>query len=147
MQADLASCVQKGCNVTEQAGIYIYHSATSTYSSPRSSLLTHASVLVALTVAQQDICLGIPQPSRSSEIIQCVIAISTVTFPIIALRCLSRYLVAGRIWWDDWLIVVCAVRRPNNESDRVINALLCLDLLGAYDGVPRIKYDSTLLAF
>ncbi|KUJ18509.1 uncharacterized protein LY89DRAFT_498174 [Mollisia scopiformis] len=83
MQADLAICVQSNCNATEQ--------------------------ILAATVAQDDICEGIPTPSRSRAIIQCVIVISAITFPIIALRCLSRYLISRHLWWDDWMILLCAV--------------------------------------
>ncbi|CZR50131.1 uncharacterized protein PAC_00003 [Phialocephala subalpina] len=102
MQRNLAICIMGGCNVTEQA--------------------------LATTVAQDDICEGIPTPSRSWEIIQCVAVISAITFPIIALRFLSRYLISKRLWWDDWMIVLCAVgtssREKNAQSDFVPQVLL-----------------------
>lgn len=83
MQRNLAICVIGSCNTTEQA--------------------------LATTVAQDDICEGIPTPSRSGEIIQCMAIISAFTFPIIALRFLSRYLIAKRLCWDDWMIALCAI--------------------------------------
>lgn len=65
----------------------------------------------ATIILQTDICYGIPQPSRSAEIIRDVIIISSITFPIIALRFVSRSLVSNKLWLDDWAVIAATVRR------------------------------------
>ncbi|KFZ02212.1 hypothetical protein V500_00365 [Pseudogymnoascus sp. VKM F-4518 (FW-2643)] len=63
----------------------------------------------ATIILQTEICNGIPHPSRSAEIIRDVIIIASITFPIIALRFISRSLVSNRLWLDDWAVVVAAI--------------------------------------
>lgn len=71
---------------------------------------------------QNGICNGIPQTSRSAEIIRDVIIIASITFPIIGLRFFSRSLVSNRLWLDDWAIVVATVRHLELRSvDTYIN--------------------------
>ena len=80
---------------------------------PESQILK---IIVSASVSQNLICEGIPQPSRSKEIIRVVIISTAITFPVIFLRMTSRYIVAG-IWWDDWVVVVAAVSSdPRTES-------------------------------
>lgn len=64
--------------------------------------------LATLAVSQNLICEGVPEPSRSMEIIRKVSIISAVAFLIVILRLFSRYLIR-RIWWDDWAIIGAAV--------------------------------------
>ncbi|KIN06776.1 hypothetical protein OIDMADRAFT_65100, partial [Oidiodendron maius Zn] len=78
LQAQISGCVLTACNQTEQ--------------------------FIATTITQATLCKGVPQPSRSAEIIRVVIVISAVTFPIFILRLFSRYIVSG-FWWDDWAII------------------------------------------
>ena len=65
-------------------------------------------IIVSASVTHNLICKGIPQPSRSEEILWVVITITAITFPVIFLRMVSRYMVA-QLWWDDWVVVVTAV--------------------------------------
>ncbi|KAH9219973.1 hypothetical protein DL95DRAFT_290708, partial [Leptodontidium sp. 2 PMI_412] len=84
LQNELAVCVLRSCNFTDQ--------------------------VVSTTISQNEICKGVSQPSRSAEIIRDCIIISAFTFPVILLRFLSRTIVAHRIWWDDWSVGVAAAR-------------------------------------
>ncbi|KAH6714727.1 hypothetical protein BKA61DRAFT_517961 [Leptodontidium sp. MPI-SDFR-AT-0119] len=83
LQEELATCVLGSCNFTDQ--------------------------VVSTTIAQNEICEGVSQPSRSTEIIRDVIIIASVTFLVVLLRFLSRSIVTHRIWWDDWMIGIAAV--------------------------------------
>lgn len=79
---------------------------------PQAKLDTRAATL---TITQNDICIGVPQPSRSAEIIRDIIIIAAVTFPIIILRFISRSLVSSRLWWDDWAIALAAVSGSSEQ--------------------------------
>jgi hypothetical protein len=59
---------------------------------------------VASTLLQDDLCKGVPYPSRSAEIVRVTIIVTVVAYFIFALRCVSRYMVARTIWWDDWAL-------------------------------------------
>ncbi|KFX97086.1 hypothetical protein V490_02961 [Pseudogymnoascus sp. VKM F-3557] len=83
LQLELSVCVVETCEVEDQA--------------------------VATIVLQNEICNGISQPSRAAEIIRDVIIMASVTFPIIALRFVSRSLVSNKLWLDDWAIVAAAI--------------------------------------
>lgn len=72
---------------------------------PRSQILK---MIASARVSQNLTCNGVPQPSRSKEIIRVAIVSTAITFPIIFIRMTSRYMVAG-FWWDDWVIVVTTV--------------------------------------
>jgi hypothetical protein len=72
----------------------------------RASTLTS---IVSSTVLQNEICKGVPVPSRSAEIIRDVIIICAFTYVIVALRFYSRALVTTKLWWDDWAIALAAV--------------------------------------
>ncbi|KFY99223.1 hypothetical protein V498_00906 [Pseudogymnoascus sp. VKM F-4517 (FW-2822)] len=60
-----------------------------------------------LSMLQNFLCKGAPQPSRSAEVIRIVTIMSAIAFPMVFLRLCSRYIVS-RIWWDDWVIIVAA---------------------------------------
>jgi hypothetical protein len=61
---------------------------------------------------QAIICKGVPQPSRSNEIIHTIVILSVFTFPILCLRCFSRWSITRQLWWDDWMAVLAGVRPP-----------------------------------
>ena len=64
---------------------------------------------VAATILQNELCAGVPQPSRSSDIVRVTIIVTVLTYVTFALRCISRYMVARRIWWDDWALISAVV--------------------------------------
>lgn len=64
---------------------------------------------VASEILRDELCLEVPQPSRSAEIVRTEIILTAITFPIIALRLISRVWVARKVWWDDWMVVAAAV--------------------------------------
>ncbi|KAH6662166.1 hypothetical protein B0J14DRAFT_611015 [Halenospora varia] len=82
LQRRLSTCVLQSCNLTEQI---------------RSS-----------TILQEQVCEGTPQASRGAEIIIITTVLTVITFPVVVLRCASRYLVARKFWWDDWIIIFAA---------------------------------------
>ena len=63
---------------------------------------------MSASVSQSIICKGVPQPSRSTEIIRAIIILSAFAFPVILLRIFARRMVA-EIWWDDWVIIGAGV--------------------------------------
>ncbi|KFY10024.1 hypothetical protein V492_05243 [Pseudogymnoascus sp. VKM F-4246] len=83
LQTKLSMCVVESCKREDQAA--------------------------ATLIMQNKICVGIPQTSRSEEIIRDVIIISAVTFPIIALRFFSRSLVSKKLWLDDWAVLAATI--------------------------------------
>lgn len=120
LQLQVSVCVVETCKVEDQAGIYSQHFTSSLFLDYGLTLIYTAATLIL----QNGICYDIPQPSRSAEIIRDVIIISAITFPIIALRFVSRSLVSNRLWLDDWAVVVAAVRSPEIQStDTFINDL------------------------
>ncbi|KAH8756854.1 hypothetical protein BGZ57DRAFT_772220, partial [Hyaloscypha finlandica] len=85
LQANVSICVLTECNYREQ---------------------------VVASNLQAIICEGVPQPSRSNEIIHTIIVLSAFTFPILCLRCFSRWSITRQLWWDDWMAVLAGVRSP-----------------------------------
>jgi hypothetical protein len=71
---------------------------------------TRLSSAVVITVFQDDICVGVPQPSRSEEVIRDITIIAAVTFPVVFLRFLSRSMVSSSMWWDDFVVGLATVR-------------------------------------
>jgi hypothetical protein len=63
----------------------------------------------ALAVANNQLCAGFPAQSRGSEAIIAGITFTSITLPLILLRCWSRYSIAKELWWDDWTILVSGV--------------------------------------
>ncbi|CZT52440.1 uncharacterized protein RSE6_13775 [Rhynchosporium secalis] len=83
LQLQLANCVYKSCNFTEQQ--------------------------TAAHILQDQLCLGVPPlESRETEIIRGQYLLAAFTFPIVILRMISRIWVARRVWWDDWMVVIAA---------------------------------------
>ena len=66
-------------------------------------------MVVATQISQDEICLGVPYPSRQVEIIRAEIILAAFAFPIVGLRLISRIWVAHRLWWDDWMIILATV--------------------------------------
>lgn len=65
---------------------------------------------------QSYICKGIPQESRATDIPTTLIVVNSIAYPILVLRLVSRWLVAGKLWWDDWIIVAAAVSAILTEA-------------------------------
>ncbi|KAF6823977.1 integral membrane protein [Colletotrichum plurivorum] len=82
IQADLSMCVQQSCFFTDQ---------------------TRAAAL------QTNLCVAYPKPSRAKEARNIAIALSALTFPVVLLRCVSRWLATKRLWWDDWMVVIATI--------------------------------------
>ncbi|KAK1975009.1 hypothetical protein LZ30DRAFT_606732 [Colletotrichum cereale] len=55
------------------------------------------------------LCDPYPHPSRIPEIKMVVALLAVVTFPIVGLRLISRWIVASRLALDDWMTLVTAV--------------------------------------
>lgn len=68
-------------------------------------LLTDATLIL-----QDEVCYGIEQESRWPEISRVLIILAALTYPVVILRFISRYLIAHRVWWDDWCILATTVR-------------------------------------
>lgn len=83
LQSNVALCVMKSCNATNQ------------YSS--------------MANARNDVCAGVPQESRSDELFRSGIILSAITLPFVVLRFISRISVAQRVWWDDWAILASII--------------------------------------
>jgi hypothetical protein len=64
---------------------------------------------VSSTITQNEVCNGVPQPWQGDRAIRASIIVSAITFPIIALRFISRIYITHRVWWDDWAILVATV--------------------------------------
>ena len=62
------------------------------------------------TAVQDGLCMGVPYPSRSRELMRDIIIIAGVTFPVIILRFISRSLVSNKIGLDDCAVALGAVR-------------------------------------
>lgn len=109
LQLAVSVCVVETCTVKDQSGIYPQPFTSSSLFLDYGLKLIYVAATIIL---QTEICNGIEHPSRSAEIIRDVIIIASITFPIIALRFISRSLVSNRLWLDDWAVVVAAVRPP-----------------------------------
>lgn len=56
-----------------------------------------------------DLCRPYPHPSRDTEIKLVVAVLAVITFPIVILRLVSRWIIASRLELDDWMTIVTAV--------------------------------------
>lgn len=66
-------------------------------------------MVVASEILQTEICVGVPHESRKWEILRVEYILAAFAFPMIALRMISRIVIARKVWWDDWMIIFCAV--------------------------------------
>ncbi|KAK2046231.1 integral membrane protein [Colletotrichum somersetense] len=82
LQSGLSTCVQLSCRLEDQ---------------------TRAAKL------ETNLCAAYPKESRSREVVTIAIVLPAMAFPIVGLRCFSRWRSAGRLWWDDWMAVVSAI--------------------------------------
>ncbi|TDZ33059.1 Satratoxin biosynthesis SC1 cluster protein 4 [Colletotrichum spinosum] len=82
LQSDLSTCVQLNCHIEDQ---------------------NRAAQL------ETTLCVAFPKESRSQEVKNIAIALSVMTFPVVALRCISRWKTTNRLWWDDWTAVFATV--------------------------------------
>ncbi|KAG7054311.1 integral membrane protein [Colletotrichum scovillei] len=78
LQSDLSTCVQLKCHLEDQA---------------RAAKL------------ETSLCDAYPKESRSNEVKTIAIALSVITFPVVALRCISRWKITNKLWWDDWTAI------------------------------------------
>ncbi|KAK6213539.1 integral membrane protein [Colletotrichum tabaci] len=62
-----------------------------------------------LSYLTDDLCGPYPHPSRDLEIKVVVAVLAVITFPIVLLRLLSRWIVASGLQLDDWMTLVAAV--------------------------------------
>ncbi|GKT97107.1 integral membrane protein [Colletotrichum tofieldiae] len=82
LQSALSTCVQLNCPLQDQA---------------RTAQL------------ETSLCAAYPKESRSNEVKTVAIALSVITFPAVALRCISRWKTTHRLWWDDWMAVLATI--------------------------------------
>ncbi|WYZ42468.1 hypothetical protein EsH8_VI_000167 [Colletotrichum jinshuiense] len=61
-----------------------------------------------LSYMTDDLCHSYPHASRNIEIKLVVAVLAFVTFPIVALRLLSRWIIASRLEIDDWMTLATA---------------------------------------
>jgi hypothetical protein len=85
------------------------------------------------------LCAGIPVPDRSKELKLSGIVCIAITLPIIVLRCLSRWLISRKLWWDDLMICIAAVHfpKPMTYTQLIVQqaisvAILILDVIGKF---------------
>ncbi|KAK2041521.1 integral membrane protein [Colletotrichum somersetense] len=57
----------------------------------------------------QDLCRAFPHESRKSEIKQVATVFASVTFPIVGLRLLSRWVATSRLEFDDWITIATSL--------------------------------------
>ncbi|OHF01597.1 integral membrane protein [Colletotrichum orchidophilum] len=64
-----------------------------------------ASVVEAQSVA--GVLTQIPNCAdfRSGEVKAIAIALSVITLPVVSLRCISRWKITNKLWWDDWTAI------------------------------------------
>ncbi|KAK7435032.1 integral membrane protein [Colletotrichum acutatum] len=80
--ADLSSCVRLKCSFEDQK---------------------------RAAQVETDLCATFPKPSRREEARAVAISLSIIAFTVVGLRCISRYLVDHRLWWDDWMIIAATI--------------------------------------
>ncbi|CZR70002.1 uncharacterized protein PAC_19903 [Phialocephala subalpina] len=68
-----------------------------------------AEQIVVSEIIRNQLCKGVAHKSRSTEIVRAEIILAAFTFPMIALRLISRVWVAQRVWWDDWMVLLAAM--------------------------------------
>lgn len=73
-------------------------------------------VSIGAAQAETDLCITFPKPSRREEARAVAISLSIIAFTVVGLRCISRYLVDHRLWWDDWMIIAATVYNPKSED-------------------------------
>jgi hypothetical protein len=61
---------------------------------------------VAVSVQSQICGVYPPLPSKSNYVQTIAILMLCVTLPFLILRTLSRWLVSGTLWLDDWVMIV-----------------------------------------
>jgi len=99
LQKRLATCIMEDCSYSEQQSNF--------FLIPGIGLADRIEGVTELF--QEKICYGIEQESRWPEMAKVLIILSSITYPVIVLRFVSRYFIAHRIWWDDWCIFAATV--------------------------------------
>ncbi|CZR62990.1 uncharacterized protein PAC_12887 [Phialocephala subalpina] len=88
LQYQIGACVLSSCNVSDQ--------------------ITKV-IPVSTTITQTEICNGVPQPWQGDRSVRASIIIAVFTFPIVALRFITRIHITKKLWWDDWAILLATV--------------------------------------
>ena len=101
--------------------------------------------IVSINVSHDVICKGIPQPSRSEDIVWVIAGITAITFPMIALRMISRLIVA-QLWWDDWIMLLTTVSPDSRRIAKTVGIYTDgeADIHDSYVSHPNLKYVLTL---
>lgn len=60
-------------------------------------------------VLQHEVCNGVLPGSRRKEHHIVILVATPITLLFVALRFISRTVIAGRLWWDDWLILAATI--------------------------------------
>jgi hypothetical protein len=53
-----------------------------------------------------------PAPSRSNAFVRDAIIIAAFAYPVVIQRFISRIFIAGKLWWDDYFIMLAVVDHP-----------------------------------
>jgi hypothetical protein len=70
------------------------------------------------------LCAEYPIESRSTEVKVAIIACLALTVVIVVLRCIARWTVSNRLWWDDWTTIISTVFFVGLCSVQLAGALL-----------------------
>jgi len=65
--------------------------------------------IAALVEISSWLCDGYPIPSRSNEMKNAATVLLSVIVTFIILRLCSRFMIARKLWWDDWTIILAGV--------------------------------------
>ncbi|KAI9147983.1 Satratoxin biosynthesis SC7 cluster protein [Paramyrothecium foliicola] len=95
LQASLSTCVQNSCNLTEQ---------------------------VRATVLLGDVCAGFPKESRRAAVKATAISCLALTVSVVSLRCVSRFSVSSRLWWDDWTTLLATIFLIGLASVKIVGS-------------------------
>lgn len=109
LQAGVSQCVQTSCEFGEQYGTILGPASFSSWHQDSTRLLT---LNIDTALVSQELCQGYPTESRRRYSRIFSIALPTISATVVGLRCLARYTVAQKLWWDDWSALMALVSRP-----------------------------------
>ncbi|KAK2059767.1 integral membrane protein [Colletotrichum caudatum] len=101
-----------GCSVTDAANCVC---TNNTLQAQMSRCIQTSCVYadrMAIARGSRGLCRGYPIEDRRHLIRTSSIALPIVTFVIFLMRCLSRFMVAKKLWWDDWTALMAMVANP-----------------------------------
>ncbi|KAH8810940.1 integral membrane protein [Xylogone sp. PMI_703] len=82
LQSDLSTCLQQSCSFDDQ---------------------TRAAEV------GDELCAGMPKPSRANVVRRDTIILAAVTYPIVIIRFFQRWSVAHQFWWDDGAAAIATI--------------------------------------